>query len=69
MREPPPAIGMQPMKGLKVGATPEERPTYVPRKTAERDVVIPGFTGLPVIPMKPTSIARRLRRASVPPTT
>jgi hypothetical protein len=58
---------MQPMNGLKVAAL-AERPTYVPRKTADRDVVIPGFTGLPVVPMKATSIARTLRRASVPPT-
>ena len=55
------------MNGLKVGA-PADRPTYVPRKTAERDVVMPGFTGLPSVPMKPTSIARTLSRASRPPT-
>ena len=44
-RDPPPAIGMQPMNGLKVGAALADRPTYVPRNTAERDVVIPGSPG------------------------
>ena len=67
-REPPPADGMQPMNGRKVGAA-AERPAYVPRKIADRDVVIPGLTGLPSVPMKPTSIARTLSWASRPPTT
>ena len=67
-RDPPPADGMQPMNGRKVAAA-AARPAYVPRKTTEREVVIPGFTGLPREPMNPTSIARTLSRASRPPTT
>ena len=32
-------------------------PTYVAEEDAERDVVIPGLTGLPSLPRKETSIA------------
>jgi hypothetical protein len=53
---------------LKVGAR-SVRPTYVPVKTTERAVEIPGFTGLPSVPRKPTSIGRTLSRASRPPAT
>jgi hypothetical protein len=67
-REPPPADGMQPRNGRKVGAL-AELPAYIPKKTADRDVVIPGLTGLPSVPRKLTSMARRLNRASRPPTT
>jgi hypothetical protein len=59
---------MQPMNGLKLGAR-ADAPTYVATKTADREVVIPGWTGLPSVPMKLTSIARPLSRASSPPTT
>ena len=45
------------------------RPTNDPKKTADRDVVTPGLTGLPSIPRNPTSIARWLSSASSPPTT
>jgi hypothetical protein len=67
-REPPPAIGTQPMNGLNVGAR-SERPTYVAMNTAERVVVIPGLTGLPSFPKKDTSMGRTLSRASRPATT
>jgi hypothetical protein len=33
-------------------------PTYEATKTTERDVVMPGLTGLPSVPRKVTSIAR-----------
>jgi hypothetical protein len=58
---------MQPAKGLKLGA-PADPPTYEATNTTDRDVEIPGFTGLPSIPTKLTSIARWLSRASSPPT-
>src|SRR6476659_8122896 len=67
-REPPPDAGMQPTSGLKVGVA-RARPAYVPRKTTERDVEIPGLTGLPSAPRNAMSIARTLNRASRPPAT
>ena len=39
------------------------------RKTADVEVVMPGFTGLPSAPRKVTSTPRRLSSASSPPTT
>ncbi len=48
-REPPPCAGMQPTYGLKLRA-PDDPPTYVPTKVTERDVVMPGLTGLPEHP-------------------
>jgi hypothetical protein len=48
---------MQPTKGLKLGARGDS-PTYEATKTTEREVEIPGFTGLPRVPRKLTSIAR-----------
>jgi hypothetical protein len=57
---PPPLAGMQPMKGRKLGAR-AVAPTYLATKTTERDVVIPGFTGLPSFPMNVTLIPRSLR--------
>jgi hypothetical protein len=59
---------MQPMKGLKLGAR-GDAPTCDARKTVDRDVEMPGFTGLPSVPRKLTSIPRSLSRASRPPTT
>jgi hypothetical protein len=66
-REPPPDVGMHPTNGLKLGDRGDV-PTYAPRKVTEREVVMPGLTGLPSLPKKLTSIARWLRRASRPPT-
>ena len=56
-RAPPPDEGMQPTSGRKVGAA-RAWPAYVATNTTERDVVIPGLTGLPSVPRKATSIAR-----------
>src|SRR5207247_628518 len=57
-----------PMCGRKLGVPPDP-PTYVAEKTAVRDVVMPGFTGLPVLPTNVMSIARSVSSASSPPTT
>ena len=68
VRAPPPVAGTQPTCGLKVSVF-LALPTYVATKTTVREVVIPGATGLPVLPMKETSIARLVSSASMPPTT
>src|SRR5262249_59421361 len=64
---PPPEVGAHPMWGGRRGfrANP---PVYTPRNTTERDVVVPGPTGLPSSPGKSRSIARSLNSASSPPT-
>jgi hypothetical protein len=59
---------MHPMWGRKVGRR-AAGPAYEATKTADRDVEIPGLTGLPIRPRKVTSIARWLSSASKPPTT
>ena len=56
-RELPPDVGMHPTNGLKLGDRGDV-PTYTPRKVTDRDVVMPGLTGLPSLPRKLTSIAR-----------
>jgi len=58
---------MQPMYGLKL-AEPDERPTCFATNVTDREVVIPGLTGLPKSPRKLTSMARLVSRASRPPT-
>src|SRR5262245_47675334 len=67
-RPPPPDAGMQPMCGRKLAAERVSSPTYVPVKTAELVVVIPGLTGLPSVPVKERSIAVEVNSASRPPT-
>src|SRR4051794_10502209 len=67
-RCPPPDAGTQPMCGRKLAAGTRPR-TRRPRKTASRDVVMPGLTGLPSVPMKPMSMPRVESSASRPATT
>ena len=60
---------MQPMNGLNVAAR-RDLPTYDATNTTEREVVIPGFTGLPSCPEERDVDRRRtLSSASSPPTT
>jgi len=47
---------------------PDDLPTCFATNVTDREVVIPGLTGLPSVPRKLTSIARRLSSASRPPT-
>ena len=56
------------MCGRTLTARTPAGPTYVAVKTALRDVVIPGLTGLPSVPAKETSTAGVLSSASSPPT-
>ena len=49
-------------------AVRSEPPVYVATKTAARDVLTPGLTGLPIFARNAASIARSLSSASSPPT-